>query len=160
MTRAHLRTDTLNDGPEEVKEVGISNKMISGSSLAAGPCQNWLQTVSCLSHLLWLTSCLRLQASLSGTRPPNSSTRPPNSSVTGYAVPYPPTLSDPCERWWWCRASCPLMSVDILGTNCDQCRSTVQYSFTCTETVRLVRTESPGRPPRLSRSSWTLQRKV
>ena len=23
---------------------------------------------------------------------------------------------------WWCRASCPGMSVDILGTNCDQCQ--------------------------------------
>ena len=43
-----------------------------------------------------------------------------------------------------------------LGTNCDQCRSTVQYCFTSTETVRLVRTESPGRPPRLSHSSRTL----
>ena len=41
------------------------------------------------------------------------------------------------------------MSVDILGTNCDQCRSMVQCCFTSTETVRLSRTESPGRPPRL-----------
>ena len=51
------------------------------------------------------------------------------------------------------------MPVDILGTNCDQCRSTVQLwcCFTSTETVRLVRTESPGRPPRLSHSSWTLR---
>ena len=32
------------------------------------------------------------------------------------------------------------MSVDILGTSCDECRSTVQYSFTSTETRRLVRT--------------------
>ena len=55
---------------------------------------------------------------------------------------------------WWCRASCPRMSVDILGTNCDQC--TVQCCFTSTKTVRLIRTESPGRPPRLSHSSWTL----
>ena len=39
------------------------------------------------------------------------------------------------------------MSVDILGTNCDQCRSMVQCCFTSTETVRLIRTESPGRPP-------------
>ena len=31
-----------------------------------------------------------------------------------------------------CRASCPLMSVDILGTNCDQCGSTVRYCFTST----------------------------
>ena len=30
------------------------------------------------------------------------------------------------------------MSVDILGTSCDQCRSTVQYSFTSPETRRLV----------------------
>ena len=57
---------------------------------------------------------------------------------------------------WWCRASCPRMAVDILTTNCDQCRSTVQCCFTSTETVRLIRTEIPGRPPRLSHSSWTL----
>ena len=48
------------------------------------------------------------------------------------------------------------MSVDILGTSCDQCRSMVQYSLTSTETRRLVRTDSPGRPPRLSHSSWTM----
>jgi len=48
------------------------------------------------------------------------------------------------------------MSVDISGTSWDQCRSIVQYSFTSTETIRLVRTDSPGRPPRLSRSSWTM----
>ena len=48
------------------------------------------------------------------------------------------------------------MSVDILGTNCDQCRSMVQCCFTSTETVRLIRTDSPGRLPRLSHSSWTM----
>ena len=32
----------------------------------------------------------------------------------------------------------------------------VQYSFMSTETMRLVRTDSPGRPPRLSHSSWTM----
>ena len=48
------------------------------------------------------------------------------------------------------------MSADILGTSWDQCRSTVQYSFTSTETTRLVRTDSPGRPPRLSHISWTM----
>ena len=43
------------------------------------------------------------------------------------------------------------MSADILWTSWDQCRSTVQYSFTSTETTRrLVRTDNPGRPPRLS----------
>ena len=47
------------------------------------------------------------------------------------------------------------MSVDILGTSCDQCRSMVQYSFTSMETRRLVRMDSPGRPPQLSHSSWT-----
>ena len=47
------------------------------------------------------------------------------------------------------------MSVDILGTSWDQCLSMVSYSFTSTETIRLVRTDSPGRPPRLSHSSWT-----
>ena len=48
------------------------------------------------------------------------------------------------------------MSVDILGTSWDQCRSMVQYCFTSTETIRLARTDSPGRPPRLSHSSWTM----
>ena len=48
------------------------------------------------------------------------------------------------------------MSVDILGTSWDQCRSMVQYSFTSTETMMLVRTDSPGRPPRLSHNSWTM----
>jgi len=42
------------------------------------------------------------------------------------------------------------MSVDILRTSWDQCVSMAQYCFTSTETIRLVRTESPGRPPRLS----------
>ena len=32
----------------------------------------------------------------------------------------------------------------------------VQHSFTSTETRRLVRMDSPGRPPRLSHSSWTM----
>ena len=41
------------------------------------------------------------------------------------------------------------MSVDILGTNCDQCLSTVQCCFTSTETVGSIRTESLGRTPRL-----------
>ena len=43
-----------------------------------------------------------------------------------------------------------------LGTSCDQCLSTVQEFFTSTETRRLVRTDSPGHPPRLSHSSWTM----
>ena len=46
--------------------------------------------------------------------------------------------------------------VDILGTKCDQCVCMVQRCFTSTETIRLIRTGSPGRPPRLSHSSWTL----
>ena len=37
--------------------------------------------------------------------------------------------------------------VDILGTNCDQCVCMVQCCFTSTETVRLIRTGSPGRLP-------------
>ena len=55
----------------------------------------------------------------------------------------------------WC-LWCPRMLVDILGTSWDQCVSMVQYCFTSTETTRLVRTDSPGRPPRLSNSSWTI----
>ena len=50
------------------------------------------------------------------------------------------------------------MSVDILGTSWDQCRSMVQYCFTSTETRRLVRTDSPGRPPRLSHSSRNMNK--
>ena len=50
------------------------------------------------------------------------------------------------------------MSVDILGRSWDQCINMVQYCFTSTETIRLVRTESPGRPPRLSHSFWALTR--
>ena len=50
------------------------------------------------------------------------------------------------------------MSADILGTSSDQCRSMVHYSFTSTETRRLVRADNPGRPPRLSHSSWTMTR--
>ena len=46
--------------------------------------------------------------------------------------------------------------VDILGTNCDRCVCMVQCCFTSTETIRLIRTGSSGRPPRLSHSSWTL----
>ena len=44
----------------------------------------------------------------------------------------------------------------MLGTNCDQCVCVVQCCYTSTETVRFVRTGSPGRPPRLSHSSGTL----
>ena len=43
--------------------------------------------------------------------------------------------------------------VDILGTNCDQCVCMVQCCFTFTETIRLIRVGSLGRPPRLSHSS-------
>ena len=52
-----------------------------------------------------------------------------------------------------------LMSSDVgltLGTNCDQCVSMVQCCFMSTETVRLIRTGSPGWPPRLSHSSALL----
>ena len=34
--------------------------------------------------------------------------------------------------------------------------TTVQCCFTSTETIRIIRDGSPGRPPRLSHSSWTL----
>ena len=48
-------------------------------------------------------------------------------------------------RRWWVDAQCPQMSVDILGTSCDQCWSMVQYSFTSMDTRRLVRMDSWGR---------------
>ena len=34
--------------------------------------------------------------------------------------------------------------VDTLGKNCDECLCMVQFCFTSTETIRLIRTESPG----------------
>ena len=43
--------------------------------------------------------------------------------------------------------------VDILRTNCDQCVSVVPFCCTSTETIRLIRTGSPGRPPRLSHTA-------
>ena len=44
------------------------------------------------------------------------------------------------------------MSVDIIfrDNGWDQCWNMVRYSFTSTETRKLVRKDSPGRPPRLS----------
>ena len=45
------------------------------------------------------------------------------------------------------------MSLDMLGTNCDQCVCMVQCCFTSTETISLIRTGRSGRPPRLSHSS-------
>ena len=57
---------------------------------------------------------------------------------------------------WDRSCCCPRTSVDILGTSWDQCRGMVQYCFMSTEARRLVRTNSPGRPPRLSHSSWTM----
>ena len=56
----------------------------------------------------------------------------------------------------WC-----LMSSDVSWHIRDKLwpmRSTVQQFFTSTETRRLVRTDSPGRPPRLSHSSWTMMK--
>ena len=50
-----------------------------------------------------------------------------------------------------------LMSSDVSWHIRDKLRpSMVQYSFTSTEARRFVRTDSPGRPPRLSHSSWTM----
>ena len=40
----------------------------------------------------------------------------------------------------------------LLGTNCDQYVSMVQCCFMSTETIRLIRMGSPGRPPQLSQS--------
>ena len=48
------------------------------------------------------------------------------------------------------------MSVDIFGTGWDQCVSMVQKCPLRPRKSRLVRTENPGQPPRLSHSSWAL----
>ena len=58
---------------------------------------------------------------------------------------------------------CCLMSSDVGWHIRDKLRpmskhgSVDQYSFTSTETRRLVRMDSPGRPPQLSHSSWTMR---
>ena len=49
---------------------------------------------------------------------------------------------------------CPQMSVDILGTSCDNAEAGgVNKSLCPRKPEVLVRTDSPGRPPRLSHSS-------
>ena len=57
---------------------------------------------------------------------------------------------------------CCLMSSDVGWHIRDKLRPMPKhgsvYSFTSTETRRLVMTDSPGRPPRLSHSSWTMTR--
>ena len=40
----------------------------------------------------------------------------------------------------------------LLGANCDHCVYMVQCCFTSTETIKVIRTGSPGRPPRLPHS--------
>ena len=62
------------------------------------------------------------------------------------------------KRWWWCRAYCPRMSGWHIRDKLwpDQCLSMFQCCFTSTETILLIGTGSPERPPRLSHSSWTL----
>ena len=116
-------------------------------------CVNMLERVHTLIESCWTSSLLlsfmvlyvHRNVRLIRTWSPG---RPPRLSHSSWALTG--------RSWWWCRASCPRMSDDKLGTNCDQCRSMVQCCFTSTETVKLIRTESPGRPPRLSHSSWTL----
>ena len=56
----------------------------------------------------------------------------------------------------WSLMSSDVGLTSLLGTNCDQCVCMAQCCFTSTETIGLIRTGSPGRPPRLSHSSWTL----
>ena len=77
----------------------------------------------------------------------------PLTSLTPYRYTKPAHNMMLRHSWVGSVGYCPQMSVDILGTSRDQCRSMVQYCFTSTETRRLVRTDSPGRPPRLSHSS-------
>ena len=59
--------------------------------------------------------------------------------------------------WWWIDASCPQMSAQwhIRDKLWPMPKHGSIEFFTSTEIRRLVRTDSPGRPPRLSHSSWT-----
>ena len=52
---------------------------------------------------------------------------------------------------WWCRASCPRMSVDILGTNCNQCRSMVRC---CSNVHSFCKAHYDGKP-RTATSTFT-----
>ena len=74
----------------------------------------------------------------------------PKCSSCGIQPQHPPSLHDVELTVLGCR-----LTYYSLGTNCDQCQSMVQCCFMSTETVRLIRTESLGQPPQLSRSSWT-----
>jgi len=63
------------------------------------------------------------------------------------------------EMCVWVTSSFLQVLLNVLGcrlTRWDQCVSMVQCCFTSTETMKLVRTDSPGRAPRLSHSSWTI----
>ena len=91
--------------------------------------------------------------------PPPPSSCPSSEGEVGVVWCYvtPLLLEKEVMMMKWC-----LMSSDVGWHirdklfSCDQCRSMVQYSFTSTETRRLVRTDSPGRLPRLSHSSWNM----
>ena len=105
-----------------------------------------------LSHCSWALTARHVQVQCCFT-----STETISTTRDGAISTFTELLNSDSEVWWWSRASCPRMSSDTLGTNCDHCRSMVQCcSFTSTETVRLIRTESPGRPLWLSHSSWTM----
>ena len=64
--------------------------------------------------------------------------------------------------WWWCssRASCPRMSVDIIIRDklwpMPKHGSMLLYVHRNRKAHYCMRTESSGRSPRLSHSSWTL----
>ena len=70
----------------------------------------------------------------------------------GDGEPGRPTRLSPSS--WALLLLCCLMSSDVGWHIRDKLRPSM--CFTSTETVRFVRTESPGRPPRLSHSSWAL----
>ena len=137
------------------KEVVACGHCLATLSLTINAALKWLPSLPTLmQESFWWWQCSdRYIISLSTHLPRHFDTPFP---------PFSPSLIslnvsvDVKHRVWWSRASCPRMSVDILGTNYDQCRSMVQCCFTSTETIRHNRTESPGRPPRLSHSSWAL----
>ena len=80
-----------------------------------------------------------------------------------YAVLKLRSFGQPYVSTWRKTVDCTMMMWSLMSsdvgqtvTNCDQCVCMAQFCFTSTETgIRLIKTGIPGRPPRLSHSSWT-----
>ena len=106
-------------------------------------CSPWMPPSQGSEHTTHTQRLLTMNATFSGlwTHNPHSAAAPcehhlnPQSTLSSCSIWMPPPQGSEHTPHshsvhWWSRASCPQMLVDISGTNCDQCRSMVQYCFT------------------------------